>query len=56
MRRKLEDKNTRKISKHGGSYSVTLPIELVRELGWRDNQKIVIKRVRGGLNIKYWKK
>jgi len=56
MRRKLEDKETRKIFKRGASYAVTIPVEAMRELKWREKQKVVVKRVRGGLMIKDWKK
>ena len=41
--RKLEDKNIRKILKSGDSYALTLPIEMVRKLNWRENQKVVVK-------------
>ncbi len=43
-RRELENKNVRKIFKSGDSYAVTLPMELIKELGWRDNQKIEVKK------------
>ena len=56
MRRNLEDRNVRKIFKSGKCYCVTLPIEQVRDLGWREKQKVEFKRVRGGLVIKDWKK
>lgn len=50
-------KNTRKLTKLGGkSIGLTLPIELVRELGWREKQKVIVKRVRGGVLVKDWKK
>ncbi len=50
------DKNTRKLTKLGGkSIGLTLPIDMVRELGWREKQKVTVKRVRGGLMIKDWK-
>ena len=42
-RRKIEDRNTRKIYKHDESYAVTLPIEIIRELKWKDNQKVTAK-------------
>ena len=55
--KKENDKNIRKLTKLGGkSIGLTLPIELVRELGWREKQKVVVKRVRGGVMIKDWKK
>ncbi len=56
-RRKLEDKNIRKLTKVGRqSIAVTLPIEIVRELKWREKQKVTVKKVRGGILIKDWKK
>ncbi len=55
-RRKTEDTSIRKLTKVGGkSIGLTLPIELVRELGWKEKQKVTVKRVRGGLVIKDWK-
>lgn len=33
--RKREDQNIRKLGKTGQSITVTLPIEMVRELGWK---------------------
>ena len=56
-RRKLKDKNVRKITRVGKtSLSVTLPKEFVKDLGWREKQKVVVKKVRGGLLIKDWKR
>lgn len=56
-KRTIVDKNIRKLTKLGGkSIGLTLPIELVRALGWREKQKVIVKRVRGGLMIKDWKK
>jgi antitoxin component of MazEF toxin-antitoxin module len=55
-RRKLEDKNIRKLLKNsGGSVMVTLPIEIIRELKWRDKQKVVVTKFGEGLLIKDWK-
>jgi antitoxin component of MazEF toxin-antitoxin module len=54
---KLINQNVRKITKLGGkSLAVTLPKELVAELDWKEKQKVVVKKVRGGLLIKDWKK
>jgi len=53
-RRKIEDRNVRKIYKHDESYAVTLPIELMRELKWKDNQKVVAKKYGNGILIKDW--
>lgn len=57
MRRKLEDKNIRKITRIGGSsLGVTLPVDIIRSLKWREKQKVVVKKIRGGVQIKDWKK
>ena len=54
---KMKNQNMRKITKVGGkSLAVTLPKELVANLGWKEKQKVIVKRVRGGLLIKDWKK
>lgn len=56
MTKKTGDKSVRKLTKLGGkSIGLTLPIELVRELGWKEKQKVVVKRVHGGVVIKDWK-
>lgn len=55
-RRKLEDKNIRKILKNGDSYAVTIPIEIVRELKWKEKQKVVVKKRGKGVIITDWKK
>jgi len=55
--RKTEDKNIRKITRVGKtSLSVTLPVEMYKELGWKEKQKVVMKKVKGGILIKDWKK
>jgi len=54
---KLANKNTRKITRVGKtSLAVTLPKEMVTELGWREKQKVTVTRVRGGIIIRDWKK
>ncbi len=48
-------KNTRKITRVGKrSFAVTLPIDMVRDLGWKEKQKVVAKRVSGGILIRDW--
>ena len=54
--RKIEDSEIRKIFKHGDSRAVTLPAELLRELKWKDNQKLVAKKFGKGILIEDWKK
>ena len=57
MPKKTTDKSVRKLTKLGGkSIGLTLPIEIVRELSWKEKQKVVVTRVRGGVLIKDWKK
>lgn len=56
MADKLKNKNIRKITKIAKhSYSVTLPIELVEKLGWKEHQKVVVKMSGTKLIIKDWK-
>jgi antitoxin component of MazEF toxin-antitoxin module len=56
MRRKIEDKNIRKIYKRSGSYAVTIPMEMIKELKIRDGQKVEFSRRGGSIIIKDWKK
>jgi len=55
--KKSSERSTRKLTKVGGqSIAVTIPIELVRELGWREKQKVVVKKSGKKLIIEDWKK
>lgn len=54
--RKLEDKNIRKITRVGkSSLCVTLPVEMVNELGWKEKQKVKASRIKGGIVIRDWR-
>jgi hypothetical protein len=54
---KLKDKNIRKITRIGKtSLAVTLPIEIVRDLKWREKQKVVVKRIKGGIIIRDYRR
>jgi hypothetical protein len=56
-RSKKEEREVRKLTKVGKkTIAVTIPIEIVRELKWKERQKVTVKRVRGGVLIKDWKK
>ena len=56
-RRKLQNKNVRKLTRMGGSsIGLTLPIEIIRELKWREKQKVVVKKRGKGILIVDWKK
>ena len=55
-RRKLENKNVRKLTRIGDkSIGLTLPIEMVRELKWREKQRVVVKKQGKSIIIKDWK-
>ena len=54
---KAGDENIRKIQKTGNdssSYMLTLPKELVKNLGWREHQKVVVEQAGDVLVIKDW--
>ena len=53
-RRKSHEEHIRKITKSGDSYAVTIPIALMRKLGWREKQKVVVEKRGSGLVIKDW--
>ena len=57
-RRPLDERNIRKLTRtgRGKSISITLPIEEIRHLGWRDRQKVVVTRKGNTLIIKDWSK
>jgi len=58
-RLKIEDHNTRKLFKVGnGTYSVTLPVDIIRALNWQEGQKVIVKRDGGRKRvvIEDWKK
>ena len=55
-RQKLHQRNIRKLTKLGGrSIGLTLPIDIIRELGWRERQKVVVTKRGKTLTIKDWK-
>jgi bifunctional DNA-binding transcriptional regulator/antitoxin component of YhaV-PrlF toxin-antitoxin module len=56
--RNLSEKNIRKITKmgKGQTMGVTLPIEIVEKLGWKEHQKVVVILKGKTINIKDWKK
>jgi hypothetical protein len=52
MAKKLKDKNTRKLLKIGKtSLAVTLPKEMTSDLSWKEKQRVLVKRIKGGLVI-----
>lgn len=55
-RKRLDERNERKLQRtSGGSYRLTIPISIIRELKWRDNQKVIVERDGSRIIIKDWK-
>ncbi|MEO6761528.1 MAG: hypothetical protein ABI220_04110 [Candidatus Saccharimonadales bacterium] len=53
--RKSNEQLKRNLTKNtSGTYSVSLPISLVRELRWQVGQQLVIKKYNGHLIIEDW--
>lgn len=54
--KKSTERNIRKLTRAGQkSIAVTLPIEIVRELGWKEKQKVIVKKSGSKLIIEDWK-
>ena len=56
--RKLKEKNIRKLTKmgRGRSMGITLPIEIIGKLEWKEHQKVVVKLSGKKIIIEDWKK
>ena len=55
--RKLKEKNIRKITRVGrGSFCVTIPVEIIKEFGWKERQKVVVRQSGKKIIIEDWKK
>lgn len=55
-RRKQGEEHIRNLQQVNGTYFVTIPIAYIRELGWREHQKVEVHRAGKGLTVKDWKK
>jgi hypothetical protein len=55
-RRKIEDHYIRNLQKTaaGSTYIVSLPIDVVRDLGWQAKQKLDVRKFGDGILIKDW--
>lgn len=53
-----KDENIRKIQQSGknGSYHLTLPVRIMRELKWKEGQKVVVKLRGKKIMIEDWSK
>ena len=55
--RKLKEKNIRKLTRAGrASFCVTIPIEIIGKLKWKERQKVVVELKGKHIIIKDWKK
>lgn len=54
--KKFSQRNIRKITRSGTSLNVSIPVEFLAELKWKEKQKVVVKKIRGGVAIRDWKK
>lgn len=56
--RKSQEKNIRSLTKFSGgrSYGITIPMEYIKKLGWRERQKLDVTMVGDRLIIRDWKK
>ena len=56
-RRKINKEQIRNIQISSGSYHVSLPMGIMRELKWKERQKVVIKKQgKDKILISDWKK
>ncbi len=54
---KTASEPVRKLTKVGGlSYSVTIPLDYIRALGWQERQKVVVTMKGKKITIEDWKK
>lgn len=54
--RKLSERNIRKLTKVGGkSLSVTIPIEYIQKLSWKEKQKVIVNLKGNKITIEDWK-
>ena len=55
-RRKNEENNIRSLQKvsGGSSYAVTIPIEFIRKLKWKEKQKLEVKMYKDRIIIRDW--
>ena len=50
---KAKEKNIRKITRSGKfSLAVVIPADMIDSLEWREKQKVRVKRIKGGIEIK----
>ncbi|HLN22335.1 MAG TPA: AbrB/MazE/SpoVT family DNA-binding domain-containing protein [Bacteroidales bacterium] len=53
-RRKLKEENVRSLMKLGSSYAVTIPIDIINKLKWREKQKLDVRIYQDRIIIRDW--
>jgi antitoxin component of MazEF toxin-antitoxin module len=54
-RRRLNKNNVRNIQRSHGSYYITIPIDLIRDLKWQERQKVEVEKFgKDKIIIKDW--
>jgi len=53
--KKYQERNIRKVTRNGGSLNVSIPVEILKKLGWKEKQKVVVKKIKGGVVIRDWR-
>lgn len=38
------------------SLAVTIPVEIISSLGWKEKQRVAVKKINGAVVIRDWKK
>jgi len=57
MAKRSDKKNIRNLTKTGGmSIGVTIPIDIIRKLGWKERQKVVVNLRGKKITIEDWEK
>jgi len=51
-RRRSDQEHIRKITRSGDSYALTIPIAVMRKLGWQEKQKVSVEKRGKGISIK----
>ena len=50
------ERNIRSLMKGNGSYTISIPIEYIKQLKWKGRQKLTVELVDGELRIRDWEK
>ena len=53
-RRKVGRESVRKIQQTKGSYLISIPMRIMRQLGWKERQKVVVRQRGRGFMVRDW--